>query len=1177
MSNEQAMKHLVCGICGLSLAAGGLWAAQPLGLGCGTATGTWSYWQRDGKGAETALTACTLNGGAVKGFAHAGRNYPFVVAAESPVHDLEKFSIPLKPGTLAVHPAPSGETVLRFTVGADGNWTIKLRLADAKVGGNANDVGVNAALSVAGKPQGEKMYVSAERGKGPVSRTLRKVALRAGDVVELVIDANGGYACDGTEVLFDVSPYAPPADLVQVPGDWAMLPPADVDPALAATADPRTRRWSGQKAALRFANVHQTANRIRVEWEEAPTDAKTLPGDPKSLWQGRHPAKPAVSTPRFHWVGTDLRLFAGEAPDAAVLLPFCVIEDGSDEDGYGGYVIGMDGPAFAVAREEKGIALVGDGKPFVFRFDGNWIAALQTVARRRPEWFKAPAGLSAPARAAFEAMTPDLRISVLAEWAQDEGRVNGPAYGWLKLLEARIACRQKLLADPRLAATLKNGLTFITRRQPTWNHEVAQYFGWRQDPGGTVLVLEKPGQSLATRDLIAGRMPHGSYLQPRLSYDAKKLLFAFVETEGAQDPYTVIKVNEEDTEHHYYHLWEINVDGTGLKQLTKGVYEDFMPEFLPDGDIVFMSSRRKSQSRCFWYGYSNRWQAYIMYRMKPDGSDLQQLSWNDVAEWFPTMSNEGEVLFALWDYIDRDAVRHQNLWSMRPDGTNPKALWGNETPDPHCTFQLRAIPGSRRIVAIASAHHACTGGPVVLIDPSVDENSEAAITHVTPGHYPEIDIAGRRAAFPMPNAEDPRYGDNDWYNSPHPYGEDLFLVAWSRDALHYEPSRRNPDAALGLYVLSSVADPSAPNPNVNRRIVRELLYRDGRLSAQCPEPLVARPVPPRWISQFEPSLRAANKGEVFISDVHRGLKKVAPGSLKQVRVVQLYPRTAPDQYLPNAGCGGHENARAVIGTAKVESDGSARFLVPAKTPLLFQVLDADGCAWRTMRSATSLMPGERVSCVGCHESKREAGAAAATVSEAMKKPAQELAVPPEGGRPWGFVENVQPIFDRKCVSCHAGDKPPRGVNLTREPDPRFSHGTTVKTVGPRQFSAPFTKSYATLVWTDEPTGRKPTNKQFQHYKYRMRTGKDGTAVRMVPNWPEYNLVQTTPEGPGNNALGSGLMSKLSKGKHGALLTPEEKRMIATWIDLNAMFYGCYEEPNLSKQLKGEPIPPPDNF
>jgi hypothetical protein len=74
---------------------------------------------------------------------------------------------------------------------------------------------------------------------------------------------------------------------------------------------------------------------------------------------------------------------------------------------------------------------------------------------------------------------------------------------------------------------------------------------------------------------------------------------------------------------------------------------------------------------------------------------------------------------------------------------------------------------------------------------------------------------------------------------------------------------------------------------------------------------------------------------------------------------------------------------------------------------------------------------------------------------------------------------------------------------------------------------------------------------------------------------EYNPVQTTPEGPGVNALGSGLFGTLSRGKHAQMLTDAEKRVIATWIDLNATFYGCYEEPCLTKQLKGEPIPMPE--
>ena len=449
--------------------------------------------------------------------------------------------------------------------------------------------------------------------------------------------------------------------------------------------------------------------------------------------------------------------------------------------------------------------------------------------------------------------------------------------------------------------------------------------------------------------------------------------------------------------------------------------------------------------------------------------------------------------------------------------------------------------------------------------PATTPSSEAALTHVTPGHYPECEDKNKHDYDdPSPAAH------NDWYNSPWAYGEDLFLVCWSRDPMGYEPSRPIPDAALGLYVLAADG-------------TRELLWRDGQYGAGAPQPLVPRAAPPLVRSQLDPALAAAKKGEVFISDVARGLPGAPTGTVRRVRVVELYPRTAPDQYLPLLGAGGHENGRGVIGTADVEADGSVRFLVPAEKQLFFQVLDADGFTWRTMRSSTSVMPGERVSCVGCHEPKREASATAKRLSIAMQRPAQELIVPPEGGRPWGFTENVQPIFDRKCVSCHSGATPPKGVALTREEDPRFPSRARVKGIfGAKNdrldwgmVCAPFSRAYATLIFTDEKTGRGSDYKPFQRWKRRRGVNRAGRPADMVPCWPEYNPVQTTPEGPGNNALGSGLMGHLSRGKHAALLTPEEKRVVATWIDLNALFYGNCEEPGLSRQFRGEPVAYPE--
>ena len=506
--------------------------------------------------------------------------------------------------------------------------------------------------------------------------------------------------------------------------EWKYLPPRNVDPKVATLDAPIPRRWSGQKAALAFSRIVRKTGIVTVSWADAAVARQStkLKGDHRSLWKGRFADKPPVTEPRLYGIGTDGRLFRDMLPPASELLPFVVVVDGNPEDGYGGYVLYVSGDPkeWSYAKSDDAITIAGR-EPNVIRFDGTWLAGFQAMARARPGFFPHEEGMS-----------PDLWVTVVSEWVQDDCKWNCPNDGWNDYLRRRFYMREKLLSDPRLKATLANGILFNTRRPATWNHCVAQYFGWRQRPGGSLLVLEQPGSSLKTRDLVAGRLPHGSYLEPRLSYDATQAVFSFVETDGPLNPYSM-PVNEKGKDDHYYHLWSIKVDGSDLKQLTRGVYEDFMPEFLPDGGIAFMSSRRRSQSRCFWYGYSNRWQAYTMFRMKPDGSDIRQLSWNDVAEWFPAMANNGELLFARWDYIDRDAVRHQNLWSMRPDGTNPKAIWGNETPSPHCTFQPRAIPGSRKIACIASAHHAATGGPLILIDPSVDENSEAAVTHVTPG------------------------------------------------------------------------------------------------------------------------------------------------------------------------------------------------------------------------------------------------------------------------------------------------------------------------------------------------------------------------------------------------------------------------------------------------------------
>ena len=327
-------------------------------------------------------------------------------------------------------------------------------------------------------------------------------------------------------------------------------------------------------------------------------------------------------------------------------------------------------------------------------------------------------------------------------------------------LQTRLLKREVALGNPILNF---NQLLFCKRAQPSYSHLVGQYFGWRQRPGGGLFVLEHPGRSLAVRDLAGAQLPAGSCLEPCVSFDARRIAFSFVACPPKTPDSKTLPVNEDGPAEAYFHLYEINADGAGLRQLTDGCYDDMMPCYLPDGGIAFVSTRRRGYSRCFGPNFSNRWHSYTLHRVNADGSGLRILSLNDVSEWFPSVAHDGQILFARWDYIDRDAVTHQNLWVARPDGTSPAAVWGNATPKPHCTFQAKPIPGSHKIVFIASAHHAVTGGPVCVLDPTVDPNSQAAITRITPGPYPE--------------AESSRI--EEYYASPWPLSENYFLVAYS--------------------------------------------------------------------------------------------------------------------------------------------------------------------------------------------------------------------------------------------------------------------------------------------------------------------------------------------------------------------------------------------------------------
>ena len=123
----------------------------------------------------------------------------------------------------------------------------------------------------------------------------------------------------------------------------------------------------------------------------------------------------------------------------------------------------------------------------------------------------------------------------------------------------------------------------------------------------------------------------------------------------------------------------------------------------------------------------------------------------------------------------------------------------------------------------------------------------------------------------------------------------------------------------------------------------------------------------------------------------------------------------------------------LLGTVPVEEDGSAYFRAPARKPLYFQAVDASGRAVQGMRTIVYLQPGERRSCVGCHEPPGTAPARREAL--AFRRAPSVIQPGPDGSQPFGYPRLIQPVLDRHCVRCHDGstgpDKSP--LVLTGEP------------------------------------------------------------------------------------------------------------------------------------------------
>ncbi len=674
--------------------------------------------------------------------------------------------------------------------------------------------------------------------------------------------------------------------------------------------------------------------------------------------------------------------------------------------------------------------------------------------------------------------------------------------------------REIALANP----LARVGPLVLVKQVPSlFSHQLTQYQGNCARPGGGAFVLDSPGRSMHCRRLAAGALPLGSYEFPEVSYDGTKILFAYCHVE-------TVSPDRERHIDHFFHLYEMNADGSGLRQITDGPFDDFAPRYLPDGKIVFISSRRQGFHRCG----QGPCPVHTLALANADGSDPHPISFHETHEWDPAVLGDGRVIYTRWDYVDRNAVFYQQLWTARPDGTDVRIYYGNNTFSPIGVWESRAVPGSQRVMATAGAHHAMTAGSIILLDITRGIDGPGPITRLTPDAlFPEseVPVISRGATtwhnpvgVPVPPKVPPEA--ERWpghcYRTPYPLSEKYFLAAYSFDSLIGEP-HPNPANMFGIYLVDAFGN-------------KELLYRDLNIASLWPVPLRPRPVPPRLPSLREPS--APKEGTFFVQDVYQGWPPLEPGSVKRLRIVQVLPKSTWHANNPPLGLPSISPGKQVLGTVPVERDGSAFFRAPAGIPLSFQALDELGQAVQVMRSVAYLQPGESASCVGCHE-PRTAAPAQRRAALAMAREPSAIQPGPDGSNPLSYPILVQPVLDKHCVSCHNPKKADGGIVLTGQPQGHY------------------TFSYNALA---------------PRVPYSDWGGKPG----------DFRAVNSEPLSmPGFfGARGSSLMKLLRAGHEKVALSPDDLERLATWMDANALFYGTFDPADQARQRRGERIAGP---
>ena len=676
--------------------------------------------------------------------------------------------------------------------------------------------------------------------------------------------------------------------------------------------------------------------------------------------------------------------------------------------------------------------------------------------------------------------------------------------------------RRALVANPLVCGA---PILFVVRQQYAKDHHNT---GTDFEPGEVSHKNFRPGGALKLIDLGGSAQPRtllaterGMIRDPDVHFDGQRIVFAM--RHDADEP---------------YQIYEIRADGSGLKQLTHSApHTDIDPAYLPDDRIVFASTRDQKYCGC------NRHVQCNLFVMQHDGGRVRQISRNNLFDSRPSLLADGRILYDRWEYVDSMYGPRFGLWTVNPDGTQHTLFSGNNDWAPGAIFDAHEIPGTQQVVAVFGACHDRPWGAMVVLDRRRGLDGMAPVVRSWPADIrPYVDNPPRY-----------RLGDNNTmmidtfrhlplkYEDPCPLAErttgrgagKYFLCARTMELQH----PRSVACGFGWSCKGMVEGKEQTGIFLLDVFGNEILLHTERPGCFDPMPLAPRPRPAVIPSRVD---YAQTTGTFYVADVYRGsgMEHAPRGSIKWLRVVEAPPKrnyTGPmwdmdTNQAPAMNFNCTSNKR-ILGEVPVEDDGSAYFEVPADRFVFFQLLDREKMMVQSMRTGTTLMPGEHAGCVGCHEGRLEGTSYTATLTQSSAlrhgpSPLQPWYGPP---REFNYLTEIQPIFDRHCVECHDyGKAAGKALNLAGD------------------LGLVFNTSYLDL-----------------HLKSALRWSPDppGAAKRIIKVVHDGPPEVLPPYAWGSHR--SRLVDLLREDHYHVKLTADEWLRVVTWIDLNAPYYGSY--------------------